>query len=61
MKIKVGIIGSAAPATTVTLYLDPVLDADQLQNVTDKNKERVGVAIARKALDCGVFPIEITL
>ncbi len=59
MQIKVGIVGQQN--VTCTLYLDPVMDHKELENVTEKNCVRVGTAIARKTLETNVFPIDIHL
>lgn len=59
MRMKMGIVGQ--PNVTVTMFKDKVLDRDDLENVTDKNKERVATAMCRKSLDCAVFPIEVVL
>lgn len=59
MRIQVGIVGQ--PNVTVTLFKDKALDRSDLENVTDKNAERVGLAIARKTLDAQVFPISVSL
>ncbi len=58
MKIKVGFTG--LKNATATLFLDAVQDAKELANVTDKNFQSVGLAIARRRLGTNVFPISIT-
>lgn len=59
MRMKMGLVGVSN--VTVEMYLDRVMDAKELENVTTKNKEKVATAICRKALDTQVFPIEVTL
>lgn len=59
MRMTMGIVG--VKNTTVTLTRDRIVDAKELENVTPKNKAKVATAIARKALDTQVFPIEVTL
>lgn len=62
MRIKVGIVGQKN--TTVEYVLDPVLDREELQNVTPKNMAKVGLAIARRRLaklNLVPYPITVTM
>lgn len=59
MRMKMGIVG--VPNTTVTMHLDRIMDAKELENVTPKNASKVATAVVRKALDTQVFPIEVTI
>lgn len=60
MKIQVGIVGN--PHVSATLYLDQQMDAEEMQNITPKNVQRVGLAIARRRLGgANVYPVDVRL
>ena len=61
MQIKGGIVGT--PSVHVTMFLSQSIPADreEMRNITQKNCQRVGLAIAKRRLDCAVYPVEIRL
>lgn len=55
MKVKVGLIGTKN--VTVTLYLDE--GSEDTKNMHKGNYSKVALAVARRKLDCNVYPLEI--